>query len=233
MSEKVWLDWLGDNRVSHQGQRLIIPSQWEGLAREYGLNCSKGREMTWDVPNDSLQAHAIGQYIQQQCEVDIKMIIGSTHSHCFYLKDIKPYRVCLAEYQTQGRGRTDDPWISFFGENILATVIVPLTAHKDLTIKIAKAMAACLQPWLPKLKVSVKWPNDVMINDAKCLGIMVSEPMSNDSDCLLVSFGCNVNMLKGGPKDQAWTSLQKISGRVWDRNYVAGKLLQSILSCCQ
>ncbi|HJN37859.1 MAG TPA: hypothetical protein QF353_03685 [Gammaproteobacteria bacterium] len=228
--EKDWLAWLCCNHSKSQGKQIVIPKQWHKFAESYGLSVQWGANMMWEVPTDKLQSQLIQKYVKYPCDIHVVQSINSTHDHCFYAKELQLYQVFIAEYQTQGKGCKGDPWVACFGENLLVSAVFPFKKSKELAVEIAQALAVCIQAWVPNNKVKVKWPNDVMIDDAKCLGVKVSEPMSDAVDGFIVSFGFNVNMLKGGPRDQRWTSLQKETGVTWDRNYVAGQLLQSILT---
>lgn len=88
-----------------------------------------------------------------------------------------------AERQTLGRGQRGRMWDSKEG-NLLLTVCVPLyqkISPGKLSIATGVSLAIVLQSFFPKqqgrskekLKIGLKWPNDVLLNQKKCAGVLI------------------------------------------------------------
>ena len=99
---------------------------------------------------------------------------GSTNADLLAIADRAPDRSVLrADHQTAGRGRLDRRWEAPPGSNLLVSVLfrdVPvepseLTRRVGLAIVDAAAQVAGVSAVL-------KWPNDVLVDDAKVAGIL-------------------------------------------------------------
>jgi BirA family biotin operon repressor/biotin-[acetyl-CoA-carboxylase] ligase len=84
-------------------------------------------------------------------------------------------RVFLAEHQTEGRGRDGSRWQSAAGASVLATVLIPpAMAPRPATLLwpfatswIAEGLERCGLE-----NVSLKWPNDVLVDGRKIAGVL-------------------------------------------------------------
>lgn len=104
-----------------------------------------------------------------------------------------PLAVYISTFQTAGRGRGTNTWVSNPGEAFLTSwsYAVGKSPQPIMSPLIGLAIyeAAC-GVW-PQLKFSLKAPNDIYINDKKVIGILL-EVVEGASTRLIVSFGCNV-----------------------------------------
>lgn len=207
----------------HSGQKVQVPEAFKQQSMTYGLRTI---EHQWTVPFDRLLKHKIKEGLQG-FEVEIFTTVPSTHLYGYYLKFPKPFSIYLAEYQSKGIGRKHDPWVSKYADNILMTLMLPNTKEKNIPKKVIDALSNKIKSLIPDHRISIKQPNDIMIDGAKCLGMMIQEPM-HSSDCLMISVGLNVNMIDSGPKDQPWTSLYLISQSPWDRNYLVCEVVKAL-----
>lgn len=108
----------------------------------------------------------------------------------------------VATTQTAGRGTQGRTWKDASG-NLYLTValpmsqipvpitLLPLQVGIVVAQRVHSILSACCTEGVPK--VSVKWPNDVLVNDAKVSGCLI-ENYSNDKHLtwLLVGVGVNV-----------------------------------------
>lgn len=108
--------------------------------------------------------------------------------------------VVIAEEQTAGKGRLGRLWASPLGQGlwlslILRPQITPLQAPKIIMVA-----AVALQETITEftgLRVGIKWPNDILMEEKKIAGILVE--MSGEMDTvnyLIVGIGVNMNMAK-------------------------------------
>lgn len=110
----------------------------------------------------------------------------------------------VAEEQTAGRGRLGRRWISVRGAGLYFTLVLrPPLAPADapvLTLMAGVSLAEAIQPFVsqPGLQpVDLRWPNDVLIGEKKCAGILIemrAEPERIEH--VLVGIGINVNQAR-------------------------------------
>ncbi len=119
-----------------------------------------------------LKTKVIGKEIIYLEETD------STNSDAFDLamKGVDEGWVVIAGSQRSGKGRRGRIWSSPGGQNIyLSVVLRPNVSSKKaslLNILAAVSVAETLDDYVPK-GVSIKWPNDVMVNGKKISGILL------------------------------------------------------------
>jgi len=98
-----------------------------------------------------------------------------------------------ADYQTKGIGRQNTSWHATNKENLLGTFLFPYS-QKDSSQNLAQLLSFSTMTVLDTLKFDplFKWPNDLIINEKKVGGIMVT---LQDSYAV-ASIGLNINMQK-------------------------------------
>ena len=103
--------------------------------------------------------------------------------------------VVLAERQRAGRGRLGRRWASPAGANVLMSVLLlddpARLSCEALTIAAGLAVAEAVEQAVP-VSARLKWPNDVLIDDAKVCGILV-EVRRHPRRAVVVGVGINVN----------------------------------------
>lgn len=103
-------------------------------------------------------------------------------------------RVCIAEYQHQGRGRQGNPWLSQKGNDILMTFILELNTWNPspalMSLYAAVAVARVLDTAY-NLPIKIKWPNDIIAQGKKLGGVLVE--LDHLHRIVLVSLGLNVH----------------------------------------
>ncbi|BDD85748.1 biotin--[acetyl-CoA-carboxylase] ligase [Desulfofustis limnaeus] len=89
----------------------------------------------------------------------------------------------VAEQQTAGRGRLKRPWFSPAGKNLYCSYIirpvVPFSEYPRLTLVAGLAVAHFMNDLLPG-RVGLKWPNDILLGEKKCGGILCESVLSQD-----------------------------------------------------
>jgi len=103
--------------------------------------------------------------------------------------------VVWATEQTGGRGRHGRQWSSPPG-NLYATVILnherQMTDAPQLALVTGIAIAEAVADDLPAGTVTMKWPNDLLLNGAKSAGILLESGGTNASPVLIGS-GINID----------------------------------------
>jgi BirA family biotin operon repressor/biotin-[acetyl-CoA-carboxylase] ligase len=102
--------------------------------------------------------------------------------------------VVAAGVQHKGRGRHDRTWASEPGNlhlSILTVPDTPISQTLQLNFVAALALVDAVDQMAPDLagRLSLKWPNDLMLDGKKCAGILLE---SDGSGWLVVGFGLNV-----------------------------------------
>jgi len=87
--------------------------------------------------------------------------------------------VVHADEQTAGRGRFGRAWYSPPGNLYLSVLLrldCPVSATPELGFVTALTVADAVDALLPKqIKSTLKWPNDVLVDDGKIAGILVEQ----------------------------------------------------------
>ena len=140
--------------------------------------------------------------------------------------------VIQADRQTCGRGRNGASFFSATDSGLWVTLIVHLESidlhfvhNRALSLSIAEAAEEVCSS---EIVCTIKWPNDIFVNDRKLCGILLeSHPIR--CDMLVIGFGINVNTARGEFPDELQpiaTSLFIEKGRSCSRSL----LLQEIIS---
>ena len=137
--------------------------------------------------------------------MDFKVIhIDETDSTNRWLRDYALSQpegdyVVVSEYQTAGRGCGTNSWESERGKNLTFSLLIhptEITADCQFRISEAVSLALCetLDAYVTDRQVSVKWPNDIYVDDCKICGMLIENRLRGrlmtDS---IIGIGLNVN----------------------------------------
>ncbi len=143
---------------------------------------------------------------------------------------------CLAEHQSGGRGRRGRVWVSPFGANIYLSLYWRFEAAPQvlggLSLAAGVAVSRALQA-VGLTDIGLKWPNDVLWERRKLAGILVEMVGESMGPCHVVTgVGLNVNMPRtvGRQIDQPWVDVRSATGRTHDRNLLAARLIQELVT---
>ena len=138
--------------------------------------------------------------------------------------------VVVAEHQTSGRGRLDRSWET------------PDRAALTFSVLLRPQVGATEWPWLPLMtgyavsralresgfRAGLKWPNDVLLEDAKVCGILVERVDTPRGPAAVVGVGINVSTTAGELPIETATSLAIASGAAPDRTEVLLRVLVAL-----
>jgi BirA family biotin operon repressor/biotin-[acetyl-CoA-carboxylase] ligase len=139
----------------------------------------------------------------------------------------------VADFQTAGRGRRDRTWEAPPRSSLLCSVLLRPTialaeAHlatiaMALSARVAVGRATGSLPLL-------KWPNDLLFDDAKFGGILaeVAPSPSGRPEALAIVVGIGVNLTFRGPVEANATSLLDATGVTVDRDEFLALLIQEL-----
>ena len=110
---------------------------------------------------------------------------------------MKEGTVILADEQMKGKGRHGRHWSSpSKGGIYMSCILRPSIAPNEIpriTLLAAIAVAQAIRD-ISYLEVTIKWPNDIMINGKKLCGILTEMKAEQDSvDFVILGIGINVN----------------------------------------
>ncbi|MDD5137129.1 MAG: biotin--[acetyl-CoA-carboxylase] ligase, partial [Candidatus Omnitrophica bacterium] len=115
-------------------------------------------------------------------------------------KGMKEGTVILADEQVKGKGRHGRHWSSpSKGGIYMSCILRPSIAPSEIsriTLLAAIAVAQAIRD-ITSLEVTIKWPNDIMIDRKKLCGILTEMKAEQDSvDFVVLGIGINVNAPK-------------------------------------
>lgn len=162
----------------------------------------------------------------------------STNDYC--LSNLSTYSnkiiACLAEQQTQGKGRRGREWVSPYGHNIYCSLLWHWQKDPSevagLSLACAVAVKQALNAYGVEQGLYLKWPNDVLFNDKKLAGIlleMVAQPYADCSVVIGVGINTHIDDDHAVKITQPFTALDRIVNTSIDRNRLAGLLLNALV----
>lgn len=115
-------------------------------------------------------------------------------------KGMKEGTVVLADEQIKGKGRHGRHWSSpSKGGIYMSCILRPAIAPNEIsriTLLAAVAVAQAIRD-VTSLEVTIKWPNDIMVDNRKLCGILTEMKAEQDSvDFVVLGIGINVNAAK-------------------------------------
>ena len=141
--------------------------------------------------------------------------------------------VFLAEEQTAGRGRSGHSWESEKSHSIYCSVVLRPEVAPAATLALSLAAGLAARTAIEQvtgLECDLRWPNDLLLREKKCGGILIemtAEPTRVRH--LVLGIGINVNQAGfSGELRETATSLRMASGASWPRVALVAALLQSL-----
>jgi len=228
--------------------KISRSSIWKGInfLRQLGvvIQAVPGRGYRWFAPFELLSQQAILSELsstakQSLARLEVVNVIASTNDYLLTrLTHGMPHgSACVAEAQTQGKGRMGKVWRSPFGANFYLSLYwrFPCRLHElsGLSLVIGLAILAALKEIasLPP-SVGIKWPNDIWHENAKLCGILVesqSNPAQHHATDVVLGIGLNLDMTEAPLLTTDWTDLKRVLGFVPSRNVVIAKLFNTLV----
>ncbi|MFD1805550.1 bifunctional biotin--[acetyl-CoA-carboxylase] ligase/biotin operon repressor BirA [Pasteurella oralis] len=162
----------------------------------------------------------------------IKPVIHSTNQYLLdHIHQLETGTLCLAEYQTAGRGRRGRQWLSPFAGQIIMSMywtVERTTNLEGLSLVVGMAIADTLKQF-GAIGVTLKWPNDVLLNNRKLAGILIEIANSpNRLHNLVIGLGINLSLPKQQNSiDQPWAELIEVLPDI-DRNQLIIVLVKNL-----
>lgn len=185
-----------------------------------------------DEVRNCLQSKILGQRIEYLDDVDSTNNIAKKLA----AKGAPEGTVVIAETQNGGRGRLARGWCSPKGRGIWFSVILrPLFSPQHAakcTLLAAVSLVEAIED-TTQVRCGIKWPNDILYNGKKLVGILTEMSAEMDAvNYIVIGMGINVNIEPTDWPDEIKgiaTSLMEIKQSVIDRK----SLLARCLACLE
>jgi BirA family biotin operon repressor/biotin-[acetyl-CoA-carboxylase] ligase len=184
--------------------------------------------MSTDAPRAPLDRKRISDEISQYWRVSVVDITGSTQDDLMQLvssNQALAKSVIASEYQSAGRGRLDRTFDAASMSALTFSVYIEPKVDKAewsfLTLLAALSVREALASLDHSPHVAVKWPNDLMIGEKKCAGIIAQATAKG----VIIGIGINVGMNESELPVPTATSLAIENFQVLDRNIILGAIL--------
>ncbi|MBK8970736.1 MAG: biotin--[acetyl-CoA-carboxylase] ligase [Hahellaceae bacterium] len=227
--------------------RAAVWKSLDAIQERYGVqitaNRSKGYQLARPVEllDQAKLAGGLKRYLPSGLipELSVHFIIDSTNS---YLLECAPrlptdlLSVCMAEYQTAGRGRRGREWVAEFGSQLCFSVRKRFSSGFASLQGLSLAVGVMISEYLAlewKLDPMLKWPNDVMHSGKKLAGVLIELSGEHNGPVeVVVGVGFNLQLSEREKSciGQKVVSLKEIVDGPVSRNDVAVGLVANLVS---
>lgn len=169
--------------------------------------------------------------------------VGSTNDYVMSRMDEcgAGYLVCVADHQTDGRGRNGRKWQSPAGSNIyMSTGFKFSGCNLSLLSGLSLACGVSIARFIDTLGIhpQLKWPNDILVSGRKLAGILIETRIKAGRVFVVVGLGLNVDMsdCEAQEIDQPWTDLKSSAPHTsggFDNNWLVSQLISALTSACE
>ncbi|MDJ0832897.1 MAG: biotin--[acetyl-CoA-carboxylase] ligase [Gammaproteobacteria bacterium] len=142
--------------------------------------------------------------------------------------------VVIAEQQTAGRGRRGNCWYSPLTQNIYCSIGVHKNLPPELLGLIPLQVGVCIASVLQESgfpEVTLKWPNDILLQGKKLGGILIeTRALGDQAFFLVIGVGLNLHLDQEtlDQIDQPAISLRQVAEHALDRQQLYKDLIARI-----
>lgn len=178
------LEGVGAGRTSPEA--LALHEHWETVASlgpwlPAGAFCRQAGGKWWQSATSGPAASVV---LCGECSSSLDLAWALIGSHC-----LLPFDSVLAVSQWAGRGQLRRPWVSPPGNVHAAWLWPPLERPLDNLASLLAGLVLVKAFQAMGMRLRIKWPNDLLLNDRKVGGILVEERLGR----LLVGVGLNLH----------------------------------------
>ncbi|MEO6837369.1 MAG: biotin--[acetyl-CoA-carboxylase] ligase [Ginsengibacter sp.] len=163
--------------------------------------------------------------------------VDSTNNYAMALiqqEKLIQFKAIFAMEQTHGKGRRGKLWKSTKGDNIILSIPLqmqwlPVSQQFQLSVAVALACHDLVSKYATG-HVSIKWPNDIFINDSKAGGILIENIIKGTLwQWTVIGIGLNINQCEFDNFNLKATSLKKTTDKIYDVLELADQLYAFVL----
>lgn len=141
--------------------------------------------------------------------------------------------VCLARYQSAGKGQRGKAWLSESGQSLIMSLVIqpaPLLITQQFLFSAAVALGILdLVQLFQEKKWTIKWPNDIYWGDRKAGGILIESIIRGENwPWAVVGIGINLNQETFPEEIPNAISVKQITGIHYNPVEVARQLVPYI-----
>ena len=142
--------------------------------------------------------------------------------------------VVYADNQSQGRGMGSNTWEAEPFKNLtfslaLNSSFVNVANQFQISQAVAVALHQSLSFYLDTNRLFIKWPNDILFDNSKLSGVLISNILKdNKMDLSVVGIGVNVNQIQFQDWPTHPISMKMVSGKDFDLEEILHNVVDSI-----
>jgi BirA family biotin operon repressor/biotin-[acetyl-CoA-carboxylase] ligase len=157
--------------------------------------------------------------------------LPSTNTHAADLlkkSNLPEGTIIYTNYQSAGRGYSGNRWESEDGKNLLISIVLfPSFINPSDQFLISMTISLGICDFLMRFitDCSIKWPNDIYVNNDKIAGILIESTVTSDQiEFTIAGIGLNINQEKFLGDAPNPVSLHQLSGLTYDLALCLSKL---------
>lgn len=208
----------GEELATQLGISRAAVSKHVDALEDYGvaIYSVKGRGYKLANPISLIESARLIQSIDNRCFY-FDEILSTNGFMLSHTSELKSGDVCVAEYQSAGRGRRGRTWVSPYGHHLYFSQFWSFPQGMAQAMGLSLVVACSLVEVLKSFgvdNIGVKWPNDIYLNYKKLAGILIEMSGQADSECqLIIGIGVNMAMSEDQGKgiDQPWSDLSSLT----------------------
>jgi BirA family biotin operon repressor/biotin-[acetyl-CoA-carboxylase] ligase len=186
--------------------------------------------MSSQAPSSPLDQGQISKDISSYWRVRVVELTGSTQDDLTHLADSSHEehgQVLVTNFQSKGRGRLDRTFSAPAGSALLFSAYIEPKRERESwgLLSLVAGISVCdvLNTLLEK-PVTLKWPNDLLIEEKKVSGLLAQATQQG----VVIGIGINVGMSKDQLPVPTATSLELEGATTLDRNKICSALLNAL-----
>ena len=159
--------------------------------------------------------------------INLKEVTSTNDYIKEHINELDNFECVYTSNQTKGKGRTGHTWESEPNKNVALSLLVKsdkIIKNFNVVSILTGVVIADYLEVLGLTNVSLKWPNDVYVNEQKVCGILLE---GNLPEYLIIGVGINVNQHKF--EGFSATSIKNELGMKIDPNLVAIDISESLI----
>ena len=132
-------------------------------------------------------------------EIEYYQRLGSTNLEAWNLienNEASHGMIVITDNQFQGKGRNGNSWFMSPSKGLAMSLVIlePLSLKKAELISIAAGVAVAKALKIRGGKPKLKWPNDILLGNKKCGGILCESRISGQTvNSMVIGIGLNIN----------------------------------------
>ncbi len=182
----------------------------------------------------ALKANTDGEKMRHEQFTNIIRIekVSSTNTYVKkHSAELDHGTVLFADEQTEGRGRLGRSWYGEKGRSIFCSFLIKnIYENSDavrLSFLFSIAVKVFLMKYIDNSKITLKWPNDIMITDKKICGIL----SEYSKECVIIGVGINVyDFIPQREINCPYTTIEAEGGTIPDINIIQNEFVQTVNS---